>query len=306
MKFVSFVIPSYNEQESLPVLIERIVHIAQKEAWQFEIFIIDDGSTDNTKNVIELLHARYETLHYTLLRKNSGKSTALRVGFLRAKGDYVVMLDADLQDDPNDIPRLIEKIDEGFDAVTGWKKTRHDPWHKVLPSRVINAIVRAMYGMHLHDMNCGLKAFRKEVVQEIDLYGELYRYMLIFAHSRGFRVTEIPTTHHERKFGYSKFGVTRILKGFFDLFTVYFLTKYGKRPLHFFGLIGLSISLLGSISLIYLFIIWLTGEAIGSRPLLLFGVFTLLVGIQLIMTGFIAELQISHDSTFKPPIKKEW
>lgn len=306
MKRISFVIPSYNEAESLSQLLSSISDLAQQHNWEYDITIVDDGSTDTTPQLMESLRSQHSTLHYIQFRKNSGKAYALQTGFARSTGDFIVMMDADLQDDPKDVPRLLDVLEKGYDAVTGWKKTRNDPWHKVIPSRVINAIVRSMYGVQLHDMNCGLKAFKKEVVEEMDLYGELYRYMLIFAHNRGFKITELETTHHERRFGKSKFGVTRILKGFFDLFTVYFLTKYGKRPLHFFGTVGSSITFVGFISLLYLLIIWLTGQQIGNRPLLLFGILCVLIGVQLIMTGFIAELIISRDAKINPPIKKEW
>lgn len=302
---ISLVIPSYNESESLPELLKQIRVVANEHRWQYEVLIVDDGSTDNSFQILTDLKRTYPELRVLHFRRNCGKAVALSSGFSRVTGDRVVMLDADLQDDPQDIPRLLNKIEEGFDAVTGWKFERHDPWHKVLPSRVINWIVRKMYGLYIHDMNCGLKAFRREVLSHLPIYGDLYRYILIFAHAQGFKVTEIQTTHHSRKFGVSKYGFSRFLKGFFDLFTVYFLTKYSKKPLHFFGGFGLILSSIGTVILIYLAIIHFTGESIGDRPLLLLGILLFLAGLQFVMTGFIAELLTSHTPQQKAPIDKE-
>jgi len=302
---ISLVIPSFNEAESLPELLRQIDSVSHSHNWDHEIIIIDDGSTDTTFTLLSQQKKIYPRLRVIRFRRNQGKAAALSAGFLKAAGDRVVMLDADLQDDPQDIPRLLKKIEEGFDAVTGWKFERHDPWHKVLPSRVINGIVRALFGLRIHDMNCGLKAFRKEVLDQLPIYGDLYRYILIFAHARGCKVTEIPTTHHRRKFGVSKYGFSRFIKGFFDLFTVYFLTKYSKKPLHFFGGLGLVLSLLGTLILVYLAIVHFIGQSIGDRPLLLFGILLFLAGLQFAMTGFIAELLASHTPNQKPTIDKE-
>ncbi|MFA5030182.1 MAG: glycosyltransferase family 2 protein [Patescibacteria group bacterium] len=302
---ISFVIPSFNEAESLPELLRQIDSVGHAHAWNYEIIIIDDGSTDNTFTLLSQQKNIYPRLHVIRFRRNQGKAACLSVGFLKATGDRVITLDADLQDDPQDIPRLLKKIEEGFDAVTGWKFERHDPWHKVLPSHVINGIVRAMFGLRIHDMNCGLKAFRKEVLGQLPIYGDLYRYILIFAHSRGFKVTEIPTTHHSRKFGVSKYGFSRFAKGFFDLFTVFFLIKYSKKPLHFFGGLGLALSSFGGLILVYLAIVHFTGQSIGDRPLLLLGILLFLTGLQFVMTGFIAELLTSHTKNQEPPIDKE-
>jgi len=301
---ISFVIPSYNEVESLPELLRQIREVAGKEHWDYEVIIVDDGSTDHTYAFLEHVKETMPGLHAIHFRRNCGKATGLQAGFAKATGDRVVMLDADLQDDPHDVPQLLKKIDEGYDAVTGWKVKRHDPWHKVIPSRIINGIVRMMFGLRIHDMNCGLKAFRKEVIEVVPIYGDLYRYILIFAHTKGFKVTELPTTHRSRKYGESKYGVSRILRGFLDLFTVYFLTKYSKRPLHFFGGLGLLLSFAGALLLIYLAVIHFMGQNIGSRPLLFFGVLLFLTGLQFVMTGFIAELLTSQKPKLDPPIDK--
>ena len=303
---ISLVIPSYNESESLPKLLTQIQRIADAQSWsEYEIIVIDDGSNDNTFSVLSAIKKIMPQLVVLHFRTNCGKAMALQAGFARARGERIIMLDADLQDDPQDIPRLLKKIDEGYDAVSGWKAKRHDPWHKVIPSRVINSIIRQMFGLRIHDMNCGLKAFKQSVARNIPLYGGLYRYMLIFAHAQGFRVTELETTHHSRKFGVSKYGFSRFFKGFFDLFTVFFLIKYSKKPLHFFGSLGLLLSVIGLIILIYMAIVHFLGHQIGDRPLLLFGILFFLAGLQFVMTGFIAELLTSQKTKQDPPIDKE-
>lgn len=303
---ISYVIPSFNEKESLLELLTRIKKVNEQTNWDAEIIIVDDGSTDKSFELLNKLRTDFTNLHAIQFRKNSGKAAALSAGFQRSKGDYIVMMDADLQDEPNDVPQLIKKLEDGYDAVTGWKVDRHDPWHKVIPSRIINWVVRRMYSITLHDMNCGLKAFRRDVVLDLPLYGDLYRYILLFAHAKGFKVTELPTTHHSRKFGVSKYGVSRFFKGFTDLFTVYFLTRYGKRPLHFFGAAGFILGFFGSAILVYLTILKISGEPIGDRPLLLLGVLLLLLGLQLFATGFVAELIISQRSNDLPPIKEDF
>lgn len=303
---ISLVTPSYNEAESLPELLKQIRWVGKEQQWlDYEVIIVDDGSTDKTFSVLSDIKMTMPQLTAVRFRKNSGKAMALQAGFSKAHGDLVVMLDADLQDDPRDIPRLLQKINEGYDAVTGWKAKRHDPWHKVIPSRVINAVIRRMFGLRIHDMNCGLKAFRRSVLRDMPLYGDLYRYMLIFAHARGYRVAELETTHHSRKFGVSKYGFSRFFKGFFDLFTVYFLTKYSKKPLHFFGALGLLLSIVGFLILLYMAVIHFMGQQIGDRPLLLFGILFFLAGLQFVMTGFIAELLTSEKPRQDPPIDEE-
>jgi dolichol-phosphate mannosyltransferase len=228
------------------------------------------------------------------LRRNFGKATALDAGFGEAAGDIVVTIDGDLQDDPAEIPRLLAKLDEGYDLVSGWKTKRRDPITRRVPSKVFNAVAGKVSGVRLHDMNCGLKAYRAEVVEGMQLYGELHRYIPVLAHYRGYRVTELPVNHRPREHGRSNYGVERYLRGFLDLLTVTFMGRYRHRPLHLFGGVGLLFSLIGSTILVYLTIVKILGHAIGQRPLLMLGVLLVVVGIQLLSLGLISELITSH------------
>ena len=235
-------------------------------------------------------------------RRNFGKSAALSAGFRAARGELVMTLDADLQDDPHEIPRFLAAIDHDLDVVSGWKKIRHDPWHKVLPSRVFNAMVSWLTGVHLHDHNCGMKCYRREVLGEVRLYGELHRFVPVLAHAKGFRVGELVIQHRARKFGYSKYGVRRFVKGFLDLLTVKFLTGFGQRPQHLLGAIGLFCFLLGGVGLAYLSAYWIVGQLwpspahlpLHQRPALLYSLGALLLGGQLMSIGFLAELIIAY------------
>ena len=228
------------------------------------------------------------------LRRNFGKAAALDAGFAEAAGDIVVTIDGDLQDDPAEIPRLLAKLDEGFDLVSGWKEKRRDPLTRRIPSKLFNSVTGRVSGVRLHDMNCGLKAYRAEVVQGMRLYGELHRYIPVLAHYRGYRIAELPVHHRPREHGRSNYGVERYLRGFLDLLTVTFMGRYRHRPLHLFGGIGLLTSLIGLIILVYLTVVKLAGHAIGQRPLLTLGVLLLVVGIQLLSLGLISELITSH------------
>lgn len=237
---VSIIIPLLNEAESLHELAERIHAEATKMKWSYEMIFVDDGSTDGSFEVIKKIKEKNPSVKAIRFRKNFGKSDALAQGFKIASGTYVITMDADLQDDPAEIPNLIHKLEEGYDLVSGWKKTRHDPIGKTIPSKFFNFITRLMTGIKLHDFNCGLKAYRHAVIKDVSLYGELHRYIPALAKWEGYsRITEIPVQHHPRKYGYSKFGLSRFIKGFLDLVTVLFLSRYVKRPLHFFGLIGM-------------------------------------------------------------------
>jgi glycosyltransferase involved in cell wall biosynthesis len=233
-------------------------------------------------------------------RRNFGKAAALNAGFRAARGELLMTLDADLQDDPHEIPRFLAKMDEGCDVVSGWKKVRHDPWHKVGPSRVFNWLVSWLTGVHLHDHNCGMKSYRREIFDEVRLYGELHRFVPVLAHARGYRVGELEINHRARKFGSSKYGVTRIVKGFLDLLTVKFLTGFGQRPQHFLGTLGLIFFFLGLIGMTYLAIYWVfrhwnpTWDPLHNRPLLLYSVASLLFGGQLMSIGFLAELMTAY------------
>jgi glycosyltransferase involved in cell wall biosynthesis len=288
--FLSLVIPAYNEEESINELVERISKVCDEENYTREIIFINDGSSDKTAEVIEELSQKNGRIKLISFRRNFGKSAALAEGFYVAKGEIVITMDADLQDDPAEIPHLVAKLDEGFDLVSGWKKKRHDPLGKTLPSKFFNKTTSALSGIKLNDFNCGLKAYRKEVTKSVKVYGELHRFVPVLAFWKGFKVTEIPVLHHARKFGVSKFGARRFFSGFFDLLTVLFISKYKKKPMHLFGFLGLFFFFIGFGINGYLSFLWFSGEAIGHRPLLLFGVMTLIVGVQFIGIGLLGEM----------------
>lgn len=293
---VSVVIPLLNEEESLQELAERLEHELQSVAGNhYEVLFIDDGSTDGSFEVIRSIHQKNRRFKAIRFRRNHGKSAALAVGFKAAKGEIVITMDADLQDDPSELPRLIQKINEGYDLVSGWKKKRHDPWHKTVPSKFFNYVTSKASGISLHDFNCGLKAYRKEVVKTVQVYGEMHRYIPALAFWEGFRVTELPVTHHARKHGYSKFGFSRFFKGFLDLLTVLFTTRYLKRPLHLLGTIGTLMACIGLATDAYLTVEWYFDRTVlSNRPLALFGVALIIVGVQLISVGLIGELIVKN------------
>ncbi len=293
---ISVVIPLLNEDESLPelvVLLKETLSVVAHD--KYEVIFIDDGSTDNSFEVLRKIHQKDNRFKAIRFRRNYGKSAALAVGFAEAKGDIVITMDADLQDDPKEIPHLIAKLNEGYDLVSGWKKKRYDPIHKTIPSRFFNYVTSTVSGIKLHDFNCGLKAYRKEVVKTLQVYGEMHRYLPALSHWDGFRVTEIPVTHHARRFGKSKFGFSRFFKGFLDLLTVLFTTRYVKRPLHLFGTVGTLLALVGFGTDLYLTIEWALGRtSLSNRPLALFGVALIIVGVQLISFGLIGELLVKN------------
>ena len=285
---VSIVIPGLNEAESLPELEKGIREaLAGKET--YELIFVDDGSTDDSWEVMSELARQSPCVRAVRLRKNFGKAMGLSAGFSRVRGDVVIMMDADLQDDPAELPKFIDKIDAGFDVVVGWKVKRLDPTNRLVLTRIFNATVRWVTGVKLHDMNCGFKAYRREVIRTIPVYGDLFRFIPALAAWEGFRVTEIPITHHARKHGTSRYGLERILRGFFDLLSIGFLTKYSRRPMHLFGLIGLLMSTVGFLIDAYLTVLWFLGHKIGDRPLLLFGSILIVLGIQFFSMGFIVE-----------------
>ena len=293
---LSIVVPAKDEEESLPLLVGRLLAVCgQNSVSVREIVLVDDGSRDGTWDVMMRLAAEHEAVRAIKLRRNFGKATALMVGIDACSGDVVITMDADLQDDPDEIPRFLQKLDSGWDVVSGWKKDRHDPLSKTLPSRVFNFFTAWISGVKLHDFNCGFKAYRREIFDSVDLYGELHRYVPVLAHALGYRVTEIPVRHHARKFGKSKYGVARYLRGFLDLLTVVMITRYAYRPGHFFGGVGAFFLLVGGGVLSYLTALKLvTGADIGGRPLLLFGVMVVIIGMQLVMFGMLAELILSR------------
>ncbi|MEE2642583.1 MAG: glycosyltransferase family 2 protein [Planctomycetota bacterium] len=304
MKKYSVVIPVYNESESLPQLLEELSSVATENGHEPEIIFVDDGSTDDSWQVIEQLCAISDQVQGIRLRRNFGKAAALSAGFEVVTGDVVFTLDADLQDDPREIPAFLEKLDaEQLDVISGWKKIRHDPFHKTIPSRIFNWMVGRLTGVRLHDHNCGFKCYRREVLGEIDLYGEMHRFIPVLANARGFRVDELVVEHRKRQHGVSKYGFNRFFKGFLDLLTVFFLTGYRQRPQHLLGTLGMCSFLAGGGGLLYLTAYWLvrelgqhseTMEPLHQRPLLIYSLGGLLLGAQLMSIGFIAELITSY------------
>jgi glycosyltransferase involved in cell wall biosynthesis len=301
---LSIIIPVFNESESLVELSAQIIPVASKLSLDFEVIFIDDGSRDESWEEIRKLVAFDSHIRGLRFRRNFGKAAALTAGMESAKGNTICMMDADLQDDPAEIPRFFAKLNEGFDVVNGWKLRRLDPWHKVYPSKVFNWLVARLTGLNLHDHNCGMKMFKAEVGKEIRIYGELHRFIPVLAHARGFRVTEIGVNHRARQHGKSKYGFRRFLRGFLDLMTVAFLTGYGQRPQHMLGAIGLAGFGLGFSGLGYLALIWMMmnvfsvwpTEPIGSRPLLAYSIALTILGAQAISLGLLAELIVHYTS----------
>ena len=291
---ISVIVPAYNEEESLPELEAWIRRVMEEGDFDYEIIFIDDGSTDKSWSVIRDLAKANSRVRGFKFRRNYGKSAALHTGFQAAQGRVVITMDADLQDSPDEIPELYRLIaEEGYDLISGWKKKRHDPLGKTLPSRFFNAVTRFISGIPLHDFNCGLKAYRAEVVKSIEVYGEMHRYIPLLAKWAGFtRIGEKVVQHRPRKYGVSKFGMERFIKGFLDLMSITFIGKFGKRPMHFFGALGVLFFVLGFCVLLWLSIskFFFGGYGMTSRPLFFFGILSLIVGTQLFVTGFLAEL----------------
>jgi glycosyltransferase involved in cell wall biosynthesis len=295
---ISVVVPVYNEEQSLSALHDELDAVFASGAFgPAEFIFVDDGSRDGTWSVLAGLCERDQRVKAIRFRRNFGKAAALVAAFQAARGDLVFTLDADLQDDPAEIPRFLAELSGGFDVISGWKKTRHDPWHKVYPSRVFNWMVSTLTGCRLHDHNCGFKLFRLEVLKEVGIYGELHRFIPVLAHARGFRVGELEVRHRPRRHGVSKYGFSRFLKGFLDLLTVRFLTRFSQRPLHVLGGIGLVLFGLGGLGMVYLAILWLDprNRPIGGRPLLLYSFATLVVGAQFVSLGILAELVTAYN-----------
>jgi len=289
---LSIIVPVFDEQESITELTHRIRSVCNESGYSFEVLLVDDGSKDDSWKEIQSLHESDSRFTGFRLRRNYGKSAALAVGFKNASGRYVVTIDADLQDDPDEIPGLIEILASGYDLVSGWKKKRRDPITKTIPSRFFNFVTRTITGIPLHDFNCGLKVYRREVIENVHLYGELHRYIPALVKREGYnRIGEKVVEHHARKYGRTKFGLERYLRGFLDLLTVLFLTRFVARPMHFFGSLG-TMSFLGGFAIS----LWISidkiffGIPIGDRPLLLFGVLLILVGIQMFTVGLIGEM----------------
>jgi glycosyltransferase involved in cell wall biosynthesis len=288
---VSLVVPFFNEEATLEALYEQAASVLSDCGCAFQLILVNDGSTDLSVVVAQKLAEAHPGVSLVNFRTNFGKAAALSAGFQRARGDVVITMDADLQDDPAEIPHFLEAIDKGNDVVSGWKQKRHDSLGKTLPSKLFNWVVGHIFGLRLHDYNCGFKAYRQQVLQHLNLYGELHRFTPALLHSLGFQVAEIAVTHHPRRHGQSKYGWSRLIKGMIDLFTVLLSTRFRMRPAHLFAYIGLPIAGAGFISLAYLSVLWLVGAGpIGSRPLLFFGGMAVLFGTQMIATGLIAEV----------------
>ena len=291
---ISVVVPLRNEEESLRALLAELRAVLDPPGRPWEAIFVDDGSTDGSFAALTRLHAQHENVRVIRLRRNFGKAFALAAGFEQAAGDVVVTMDGDGQDDPREIPRLLAKLDEGFDLVSGWKARRRDPLARRLFSKVFNWVTGRVSGVRLHDMNCGLKAYKGQVVHALNLYGELHRFIPVLAHYEGYRVAELPVNHRPRAHGRSRYGLERYLRGFLDLLTVSFMGRYQHRPLHLFGGLGLTMGFAGLAILVYMTALKLSGQAIGNRPLLTLGVLLVVVGLQFFSLGLISELVTSQ------------
>ncbi len=290
LAFVSVVIPVFNECESVRPLSEELLQVLRGLGRTSEILFVDDGSTDGTSEILAELAAEEPEIAVVRLRRNFGKAAALMAGFREARGDAIVTIDGDLQDDPSEIPRLLDELEGGADLVSGWKRDRRDPWSRRAASSVFNGVTARMSGLRLHDLNCGFKAYRAEVVRSLALTGDQYRYIPVLASAEGFTVSEIAVNHRPRRFGRSKYGLERYLRGFLDLLTILFIGRFRQRPMHLFGGIGMAFIVVGVLISSYLTVLRLSGEAIGARPLLLLGVLLIVVGVQLFTIGLVSEM----------------
>jgi glycosyltransferase involved in cell wall biosynthesis len=291
---ISVVVPDHDEERTVALLYVELASALDPLGQEWEAVFVDDGSRDGSFAALTRLHAQTANVRVVRLRRNFGKAAALAAGFGQARGDVIVTIDGDLQDDPAEIPRLLVKLEEGFDLVSGWKSRRRDPLRRRVLSRLFNAVAGWISGVRLHDINCGLKAYRADVVRGLRLYGELHRFIPVLAHHRGYRIAELPVNHRPREHGRSRYGLERYLRGFLDLLTVSFIGRYRQRPLHLFGGLGLALSAAGTGILIYLTVVKAMGHAIGGRPLLILGVLLVVVGIQVFSLGLITELITSH------------
>ncbi|WP_461830221.1 glycosyltransferase family 2 protein [Aquifex sp.] len=289
---ISIVIPAYNEEENIPILYERLKKVLENLGEDYEIIFVDDGSTDRTYEILKEIAQKDKKVKVIRFRRNFGQTAAMYAGFEHAKGDVIITMDADLQNDPEDIPRLLEKMKEGYDIVSGWRKDRKDPFFsRKLPSMIANWIISKVTGVHLHDYGCTLKAYRADIAKQYRLYGDMHRFLPALAKRFGAKITEIPVKHHPRLYGKSKYGIGRTIRVILDIFLVKFLNEYITRPLYVFGGLGLILFSIGFLIELYLTVLKLFfGQDIGHRPLLILGVLLILSGIQLVSTGIIAEL----------------
>jgi len=303
-KNISIIVPIYNEELSINSLYEEIKKIVLDTFNQYEIIFIDDGSNDKSYEIINQLASNDASIIAIKLNRNYGKSDALNEGFKLAQYEYVATLDGDLQDDPNEIIKLVDTLDDGWDCVSGWKKNRKDPYSKTIPSFFFNKFINFFSGLKLHDLNCGIKVYRKDAIQSLNIYGGLHRYIPLLLFNNGYRVTESIVNHRSRKYGQTKYGKSRFFHGIFDFLTIYFLKKYFNKPMYFFGSIGFLLSFLGLLINLYLSILWFQGTYIGSRPLFFLGILLIVVGIQSLSIGLIGELIVNNGRKKSKKIKE--
>ena len=303
IKDISIVIPVYNESESIGYLLDEIVNTMKVNNLKYELIVINDGSKDSTTTKLQNISSRIKELKFINLRKNYGQTAALAAGFDNADGEIIITLDGDLQNDPNDIPKLIDNINDGYDLICGWRYDRKDKLiNRRIPSKIANKIIGLVTGIYLHDYGCSLKAFRKEIINDIKLYGELHRFLPVLANMEGAKIKEIKVNHRSRKYGESKYGIDRTFRVLMDLLTVWFMNKFLTRPMYVFGFVGIIISILSLFATIYLTVIKLMGQDIGNRPLLLFALILGIAGIQLFSFGLLGELLMRtyHESQNRP------
>ena len=315
---LSIIVPVFEEEKTLVELQRQIASICRENDIDYELIFVDDGSRDQSWEIIRELSQEHREVTGIRFRRNFGKAAALTAGMKAAEGEIIMMMDADLQDDPAEIPKFLEKYRQGYDVVNGWKEHRHDPWHKVYPSKIFNWMIGRLSGLKLHDHNCGIKLFHRDVASEIRIYGELHRFIAVLAYSRGFKITEVPVHHRSRKFGHSKYGMKRFARGFLDLLTVTFLTGYGQRPHHILGGIGLFFFALGAIGFTYLSVLWclmnifhlIPATPIGSRPLLTYSTAATILGAQAMSIGLLAEMIVAYNGrdrdTYSVSDRTDW
>jgi glycosyltransferase involved in cell wall biosynthesis len=298
---LSFVVPVLNEEESLNAFYKELKKTIKELEQDYEIIFVDDGSTDSSLDILKKFTKEDPKIKIFSFRRHLGKAEALTLGFIKAKGDYIITLDADLQDKPTEIHKLLLKAKDGIEVVSGWRKDRRDKSKMKIISRLFNTIMGRLFDLHLHDYNCGLKLYTRDAAKSLRLYGGLHRFIPLLAYEQGFTVGEVAIEHAPRAFGKSKYSFSKLWKDLPDMFTLIFLVKYGKRPLHFFGVIGGMLTLIGFIVLAYLAMLHFSGERIGNRPLLFFGMLLILTGFQIFFTGFLADLMIHISRTKESP-----
>jgi len=300
------VVPAYNEAESLAELQRELAAALDAFGRPWEVVYVDDGSRDGTDRAIEALAAADPRVRGVSLRRNFGKSAALATGFRLARGAWIMTMDADLQDDPAELPKLAAKLEEGYDLVSGWKQKRRDPWTKTLPSRLFNAVTSRVAGVRLHDFNCGFKLYRREVAESVEVYGELHRFVPALAHWAGFRVGEVAVHHRPRRYGRSKFGAARFVNGFLDLLSAAFISTSALKPLHVFGRVGLAFFAVGALEGAWFVAQWAMGEPMRVRPLMLIGATLVLLGFQFVLMGLLGEMIANLRARAEYPVRRRW